>query len=144
MKSLRTECVLPYPVDMVWEVISDTEKHALWNPQIVSIKGECNKGSSLSVCVRSPVGGGLPFRFKASVKDLDSGKKLAWTGGVPGILTGYHYWELTDLGDQTRLVQGEVFTGLFTSVLSQKRIDSMLPSYESANTGLHNYLKKQF
>ncbi|MCK6255615.1 SRPBCC domain-containing protein [Fictibacillus sp. KIGAM418] len=141
MKELLTEYLLPYPMEAVWKVIADTGTHSFWNPQIVSIKGECRKGNRLSVRVKSPIGKGIPFRFQAKVLDFEPNRKLAWTGGVPGILTGYHYWELTDFGDRTKVVQGERFNGLFTAFLSTKRMKAMRPAYESANSGLESYLK---
>ncbi|MDN4075111.1 MULTISPECIES: SRPBCC domain-containing protein [Fictibacillus] len=142
MKELITECLLPYPIEAVWSVIADTKTHSLWNPQIVSVNGECRIGSCLSVRVKSPIGHGIPFRFKAKVLDFEPNRKLAWTGGISGFLTGYHYWELTDLGDMTKVVQGERFNGLFTAFLSTKRMEAMRPAYESANSGLESFLKR--
>lgn len=143
MKELKTECYLPYTKEKIWSVISNTETHRLWNPQIVAIKGRCQKDGSLKVKVKSPVGKGIPFSFKAKIMDLEVNRKLAWTGGVPGILTGYHYWELSESEGQTKVIQGERFTGLFATFLSIKRIELMRPAYESANVGLEDFLNKE-
>jgi hypothetical protein len=142
MKELVTELIIPAKPDDVWDVLTNIATFPDWNPQIFKIKGKFELGKSITAHVYAPDGSGKRYAFKGKVTDFEKGKKLAWKGGVPGILSGYHYWELVDLGTETKVIQGEKFYGIFTIFLSQARVDSMKTSYEEANVGLKEYVLK--
>ncbi|MBO9128562.1 SRPBCC domain-containing protein [Bacillus sp. 165] len=142
MKELITEIIIPAKVEDVWAVLIDAANVPEWNPQIFKITGRFGLNEKITGHVYAPNGSGKRFAFKGKVTDFEKGKKLAWKGGVPGVLYGYHYWELIDLGTETKVIHGEQFYGVFTFLISEARLNMMKPFYEDANTALREYLLK--
>lgn len=122
--------------ERVWQVLTDYDRHTVWNPFIRSIKGEKYAGGKLTVYLGPK--GGNSMTFKPDILCFEENKELRWKGklGVRGIFDGEHYFLLHDLGNgHTRFTQGEKFSGLLIpflgKVLSKTRLH-----FESMNEAL--------
>lgn len=140
MKEIRTEIVIKATPAEIWEVLTDFDSYPEWNPQIVRFDGRPMTDETFRLRVYSPDGSGRQMGLKAKIVDVEVEKKLSWQGGITGIFSGYHYWELNDLGAETKVIQGEKFYGPLSFVLSQKRLKNMSGSYEAASRGLEKYI----
>lgn len=95
----------------VWEVLTDFDSYAEWNPFIIESAGEPVAGSTLRNTLRN---GGTELQFEPTITVADEGKELRWLGRflIPGIVDGEHYFLIEEVGpSQVRVVHGENFRG---------------------------------
>ena len=107
------------PTSRVWAVLTDFVRMPSWNPFIKSITGNLAEGAQLSVLIAPPGKSGM--RFKPTVLSVRPEREFRWLGHLlnPGIFDGEHYFLLDPIGEsQTRLSQGEKFSGLLVGLLS--------------------------
>lgn len=135
MVKLETEIDIAAPPSRVWQILTDFESFPEWNP-LLQIMGKPELGAKLKVKVNAPDGSGSQYNFQAKVVDFEPDKLLAWKGGVPGILSGYHYWRISPSGDGIRLIHGEDFYGLYVWIKGYQHIMSFRPNYEAANEAI--------
>jgi len=118
-REIETTVEIGAPVARVWALLTDFAGMPSWNPFITSITGSLAKGSVLSVRIAPP--GKSAMRFKPTIMALRTERELRWLGRllVPGLFDGEHYFLLEPIGEsQTRLIQGERFSGLLVGVLA--------------------------
>ncbi len=111
-KQITTEVLLPAAPEEVWAVLVDTERYADWNPFIIKSEGEIREGATIKNTVRPEPGSEMTFQPKILVARPN--EELRWKGRVfvPGIFDGEHYFLLEPDSDQTRMTQGENFSGV--------------------------------
>lgn len=141
MKRIETDIIISSKVEDVWKAIMDVSSYHKWNPQIVNINGEIELNGNINVEVYSPDNSGLQYSFDAKLVDFKLNKILAWEGGTEGILYGYHYWVLEDLGDTTRLVHGEDMRGTYIDSITLDEFNLLKPAYEKFNRNLKQYIE---
>ncbi|MDX3658288.1 SRPBCC domain-containing protein [Streptomyces sp. ID05-26A] len=113
---VRTELVIPAPIDDVWRVLVDFAGYAVWNPVM-----EYTQVDGLHTKVRAAKGTPFERDFDGEIMSM---KPYALTsqGGDPETFFGRHRWELSESGSGTRLVNAETFTGTMAAdVLAQTR-----------------------
>jgi hypothetical protein len=101
------------PAATVWNILTELDQFAAWNPFIRNARGKLEPGGS--VHVRVETGLGIPMRFTAKVLDFSAGRELHWRGhvGARFIACGEHWFELVPLGpDRVRFRQREQFSGI--------------------------------
>lgn len=140
MKKIVTEVFIPAKPDEIWQVLTDAESHPEWNTQMISINGRLAPGERPRIRVNAPIGKTFSFGFKGKIVSFDKGRRLAWEGGIPGVLNGQHYWELMPEENGTRVVHGEKFTGVFSPFMTSNLLKKMKHSYEESNIGLKKYM----
>lgn len=106
-RTVHTETVLDADPEAVWAAITDLEGYARWNPVMTQVRGKVSLGERVDV--RLQVGVSVELRCRIDV--LEPGRRLRWTGGVPGLIRGSHYFECHAEQGGTRFVHGETFTG---------------------------------
>lgn len=109
---LRAEIEIEAKPELVWQVLTDTERLHEWNPFITNIEGPLVQGSSIRVYVSLP--GGADRRIKARVALADPGVELRMTAsfGLDWLLRGEHFAQLIELDEErTRVVHGQDFSG---------------------------------
>ena len=136
MIKLETETILPAAPERVWDILTDFESYPEWNPMVLEVAGNSQIGAKLKLKVSAPDSSGNTYSFKAKIVNFQLGKILAWKGGVPGILSGFHYWKLSSCDCGTRLVHGEDFFGLYIWLMDRKHTISLKPAYEAMNLAL--------
>lgn len=135
MKSIRTEHVIDASPERVFAVLANFGGWNTWNTVIPKIRGEARVGSPVKFRIVIP--GLPPLSLAAKVTSVEPNRRLAWTGGVRGVLVGEHYFELSPLGDgKTRLVHGEDFTGALSRLLIDRVVAKIDAAYDSANRAL--------
>jgi len=135
---LETETHIALPPSQVWHVLTDFETFPEWNP-LFEVIGKPELDSKLTVKVNAPDGSGTQYEFWASIVDFEPGKRLAWKGGPPGLISGCHYWHLSTSQNGTHLVHGEDFYGLYVWAKGVQYIRSFRSSYEEMNEALAKY-----
>lgn len=66
--------------EKVWEVLTDFDRWAEWNPSIPSIEGEPSIGSTVALTLAMP--GRPAAKVKAKLTQVDPGRCLAWDGNI--------------------------------------------------------------
>lgn len=135
MKELKTEIIIDAPRATVWQVLTQFSAYAAWNPFIVSIKGELVPGASLQT---SMVQKGKKHHFTPVITHVKPGEQLEWLGKLPlGLFKGNHYFHLTSLtATQTRLLHGERFSGLLSTIILGKIGEDTLQGFTQMNQAL--------
>ncbi len=135
-RDLRTVIDINAPPTRVWEVLSDTEGYAEWNPMVRALtcpKGLfCGAPVSLHLHVR---GLSLP-PIPAKISRFDIGRVLAWKGGIPGLQTGEHYFIVEQRGAHSRLIHGERWAGVAVAPTLTVLAPTLFASYRQLNAAL--------
>ena len=104
----------------VWAVLTDLESWSEWNPHIFQAKGNPAVGEKLDLTMwqGEPDSSALKNktqRFKPTVVTSVENSQLAWEGrlaGVPGLFTGRHSFELSEVPGGTKLIHSEDLSGI--------------------------------
>ncbi|MEX2588611.1 MAG: SRPBCC domain-containing protein [Chitinophagales bacterium] len=138
MKSIEEAISINASVEKVWEIFTDFENHKAWNPFIVYIKGQPEKGAQLEIKVKSAEGKSTSFKTKInSIKEKEA---LSWKGhaGFKSMLEAEHCFQFAAQDDGTTLfTQSETFEGLLTAV-----IDSEIKETKEGFKEMNKALKK--
>lgn len=118
--NITTEIVINAPAERVWDILSNFSAYEHWNPFIVKIEGQLQKGAKLKTTLQN---GKDTISFKPEIQSIIPGKYFSWKGQLflPGIFDGHHYFEIQPLNEvQIKLIHGENFSGLLASVIFKK------------------------
>lgn len=128
-------------VDKAWKALVDFQSWKQWNSFIPIVNGELKVGNKMMIKVKSP--GLKEMRFKPTVFEIDSGKKLIWGGGA--LLIGYkgiHEFIIEYIDDNSiRFRQIEKFQGPIVLFMN-KMINKTAVGYVNMNEEFKNYLEK--
>jgi hypothetical protein len=139
MFTLETSLTFSCPPDRVWQALVDTPQYKQWNPlirQFAAPQGLApGKPAHLSVRLW-----GVGLRFRVTLLEVRHTHRLAWRGGVHGLLTGEHEFLLYAEANGTRLVHREVFRGLLSRFIPRHVQVSLEQQYAMMDHALHRYL----
>lgn len=119
-KVIRTEIVIRASKEVVWKILTDTNKYKEWNPFIISMEGEIKSGSTL---INKMKNGDGTMKFKPKVLKVVPFEYFEWLGSlfIPGLFDGRHYFKIEDAGEgYVKLLHGETFSGIFSSYILRK------------------------
>lgn len=123
MKILRTEIEIQAAPERVWQILTDLDKYAEWNPFITCAVGKAEMGGKVDITVpdrkRSMV-------LHCTVMKVVPNQELIWTYHVmrPWVFRGEHRFLLEPGEDgAVRFVDQEIFHGLAVP-LDAKEIDT--------------------
>ncbi len=134
---LHTEITIDAPPDTVWQVLSDLDRYADWNPFITSAAGDLAVGKRLTNRLQPP--GGKAMTFKPTITEIIPGQSLEWLGrlGIAGVFDGRHRFELTGTPDGgTRMVHSEHFSGVLVPFLRRSLDKQTKQGFEEMNASL--------
>ena len=118
MREEQTEIVINASPEKVWDILTDLDAFADWNPFAQRASGKVEVGQRLNVYLKPPNGMGMTV--KPSVKMAEPAKEFRWLGRflIPGVFDGEHYFRLepADNGG-TRFVHGEKFRGILVPLM---------------------------
>lgn len=127
---VRTELVIPAPVDDVWRVLVDFAGYASWNPVM-----EYTQVDGVKTKVKAAKGTPFERDFEGELVSVEP-YVISSQGGDPETFFGRHRWELTEIDGGTRLVNVESFTGTMAAgVLAQTR-DVLVAEFDAFNQAL--------
>lgn len=111
-KSVHHEIIVDAPPAKVWQVISDTESYAEWNPVMLSVDATPTLGAKVTYKYQQEPG--KVYDIPVTVKAMDAEKLLNQAGGMPGILTYNHRYELVAMnnGESTKVIIHEDYRGI--------------------------------
>jgi hypothetical protein len=124
------------PPAAVWNVLTETDAYADWNPFVRRLAGELRPGAKLVVEIAPP--NARPMTFKPTVLAAEAGRELRWLGRflVAGLFDGEHSFTLEPLaGGRTRLTQAERFSGLLVRPF-RGTLDKTERGFEEMNLAL--------
>lgn len=82
------------------------------------------------------------FWMSVPVKVLkcDINDELRWQGGIPGVITGSHFFQIERLSDQQcKLVQCETFSGLLAPLMTPLLKPALMRLYLGMNNEIKQY-----
>lgn len=134
-KSVRAELVIPAQPEQVWSVITDPTSYPDWNPILVAIDGKFVEGQKLLVEMKNPDGSSTDVT--ATVRKMDSNKRLNQVGGIPGVLTFDHTWTLEAVEGGTRVTQFEEYRGIGVLFWDPSPVEA---AYKQGNLNLRDQI----
>lgn len=137
MKSIVTEVHIAAPAERVWQILTDLDRYAEWNPLIREASGAVVQGRFITLDIQPE---GLARR-RAAVELLrvDPYRELRWLGRllVSGVLNGDHSFLMQPLSAQSvRVVQKEDFSGLLVPFVAPMLVPKMTAAFEQMNQAL--------
>lgn len=127
---VRTELVIPAPIDDVWRVLLDFAGYAQWNPVM-----EYTQVDGVHTKVKAAKGTPFERDFDGEITSMEP-HVLTSQGGDPEMFFGRHRWELREVDGGTRLVNVESFTGTMAAdVLAQTR-EVLVAEFDAFNQAL--------
>jgi len=139
-RTVYTEAELDAPVDVVWGVWSDLEHHSTWNPVMTRIRGKAELDAEVKVGFRA----GVMMVVRCVVDSHEPGRRLSWTGGARGVLSGHHYFECHPLPEgRTHIIHGETFSGLLVPLLWPVLGPQLKKNYRAMNNALAKHVQLQ-
>ena len=136
-KSIHTELPIDASPERVWSVIVDTEHYPEWNPYHVRVRGELREGETLEVEIEKPNGNHVSL--EPEVLRVRENQELTWGGGVPGLFTGEHVFEILPREGGVLFVQREEFRGLFVLFAE---LDTIEEGYDLMNQALKRRIEQ--
>ncbi len=130
-KVVHTEIVVPAPAEAVWGVLTDPAGYAEWNPIFVRVEGEFREGAEMHYRMRDHTGKESDVTSK--VVRFAEQQLLNQFGGLRGILTFDHTWQLEPVEGGTRIIQHEEYRGVGVWFWDASWVK---PMYQRANEAL--------
>jgi len=115
-KEIKTSILIKATPEKVWNILTDFENYASWNPFIKSIKGEVAVGKTIDVAIEG-------MQFKPKVLVFEKNKELRWLGKLllPGIFDGEHLFQIEDhKNGSITFHHNEKFKGILVGLFSKK------------------------
>jgi hypothetical protein len=142
LRQIRTQRDIPASTESIWAVLADFRRYAEWNTLNIWADGQALLGERVPMrFVDSGGGKGQVIAQTVIITGLQEGRYLEWTGHIPLLFTGRHFFELTPLAYGTRLVHGEDMSGLIPATFSNKRIGRQRAAYEQLNRALEDRVR---
>lgn len=141
---IKTQIDINAPAELVWDVLTDFERHPDWNPLIREIRGEVHEGARLYVRLGPP--DGKPMTFKPVVIRAEPKRTFVWRGKLLAswLFQGEHRFRLEPLGEgRTRFHHGEAFGGMLVPLLKKTLDTDMRSGFEQMNEALRTEVEKR-
>jgi hypothetical protein len=117
MRTIEHAVDIHAPAATVWQLLTDTQRYAEWNPFMPRLSGRFAAGERLTLTVRP---GRRTMTFRPTVLAVEDGGLIRWRGRLwmPGLFDGEHELRLEPMPDGgTRFVQREIFSGLLVALM---------------------------
>jgi hypothetical protein len=134
---LHTRIEIDAAPEAVWQVLTDLDRYADWNPYIVSSEGRAEVGERLKNRMQPP--GGRGMTFKPTVTAAEQGASFEWLGrlGLPGVFDGRHRFDLApNENGGTVLTQSEQFDGILVRLMRTSLDTATMAGFEAMNAAL--------
>ena len=133
---LHTEIDIDATPEVVWQVLTDLDRWAGWNPFITSSVGTAEVGETLVNRMEPP--GGKAITFKPQVTVVEDGKTFEWLGtlGFSGVFDGRHRFDIEASPTGTKLIQSESFDGALVRFMRKSLDTQTKAGFEAMNAAL--------
>ncbi len=144
-RQIETRVTIEAPASEVWAVFAQQDAFQDWNPFIKDMAGSMEVGETLSVSLQA--GDNNPMTFEPVVLASEPGKEFRWKGKLlyPGIFDGEHYFLFEEIDStQTRFIQGEEFSGVFSGIISALVLKDTEAGFEAMNQALKERVEARY
>ena len=126
---VRATVEVAAPIQVVWEVLTDTACWSEWSTLVSFEGGRLGLGERIALRLHPPGGGG--YAFRPTITALDPPHRLEWLGrtGLPGLFDGRHRSGLEETPGGTILTNAERYSGLLSPLMAR------LPQMRGAQAG---------
>ena len=142
MKKIETEILINANKNQVWKALMSHQSYEIWNPFKKSIKGSPIEGNQIEVTME--IEGRKPMAFKPEVLINKIQSEFRWKGKmfVKGLFDGEHYFKLEESKNGTKLIHGEIFSGMLAGVVLKSIEENTLKGFQAMNEALKNLIEK--
>jgi hypothetical protein len=136
MKEYHTSIIIDSSLTTVWKELTNFKDYPQWNPIVGKLEGEMKVGSKISTFIVP-----LNKTYFPTLLCYKQNSELVWQGtqGAKFLMAGKHYYKLKSISEnQTELLHGEYFTGIFAYFIPSSLLQKMKTVFEQ-----HNILIKQ-
>lgn len=135
MKEILTEIDICASRYKVWQILTDFEKYAEWNPFIRRIEGSPVEGAKIRILVTTP--SGVERKYSPKVTRYINEREMRWVGKIPGLFSGEHIFVIENVrDDKVHLVHREVFGGLLATFFRERLDADVRMGFEEMNMAL--------
>lgn len=141
MKEYHTKIEIEASPQRVWEVLTDVESYAEWNPLVSKITGNLSEGGMIQTTIVP-----LNNTFSAKLLSFKENKEIIWQGKrvATFLLAGKHYYRLEMRRENlTILEHGEYFTGMLSYFISNKLLKKMENAFVEHNLALKKRIEHE-
>lgn len=142
MNRIHTEIAIAAPAPTVWEIISDLDGWAAWNP-VMKASGTLAAGERLHITLSAP--GGKSVSFDPVVVLFEEGREFRWRSRKPfGLLDAEHGFRIVPEGsDQCSFEQFELFGGMLGRPIFSRLSRELDIGFEAMNRMLRREAEKR-
>jgi hypothetical protein len=140
MAEYRTTFRVAATAEDVWGVLVDFDRWHEWNPSVPALSGEAQQGSTVRMILAMP--GRPSAKVKATLTEVEPGRRLCWHGNVGGdwLFAGTREFNLDPAPDGSVLVtHAEIVTGLLVPLFRAV----MGPAIQQHHDGLNEALNRR-
>ena len=142
MNRIHTEIAIGAPALIVWEVISDLDGWAAWNP-VMKASGTLAPGERLHIALSAP--GGKAMSFDPVVVLFEEGREFRWRSRrLFGLFDAEHGFRIVPEGsDRCRFAQFEVFGGIVGRAIFSRQSKTLDIGFVAMNRMLKREAEKR-
>lgn len=123
----------------VWNVLTDLDKHAEWNPLIYHAKGEVKLRQTVKVSARTS---SRDMNYRCLVVRVEPNQEFQWNWHVvfPFLVKGEHIFRIEPINESSvRFINREIFKGILIPFLKKE----LLTSGKDAMVAMDKALKER-
>jgi uncharacterized protein YndB with AHSA1/START domain len=129
MTEYSTMVVIDAPPERVWEILTDANGYADWNPEIIGVEGRMALGERIVARVR--LGDGALRRVQLRVTRFEPPSRMEWVGGIPlGFFVGRRTFTITPSAGRSEFRLHLKMSGLLSPLIS-KSVGDRQPEVDS-------------
>ncbi len=137
-KSVHHEIIINASPEKVWEVLTDTEGYANWNPVMKLLEGEVKEGNKVKYQFIQDSDN--ISEIGATVVQIRPNEVLNQKGGIPLVLTYNHKYLLESAGNSTTVTIHEDYRGIFVNFWNPKPVEE---AYKRLNIALKEQVEQE-
>lgn len=137
MAAVHSEIDIAAEPARVWELLSQLDGYADWNPSIAGLRGTLAEGERLWLRARMP--GGIELGLRPVLTRLEPRRQLAWSAHLLSdrFFSAEHRFSIEPLPSGfTRFTQHETFDGWFAPIFALLFASRLQRAYGDANARL--------
>jgi hypothetical protein len=132
LRSYEASATINASPEVIWAILTDAPGYTTWDSGVVGVEGRIARGEKLKVTSEAN-----PKRaFGVQVTELQPGRAMTWSGGMPlGLFKGVRRFTLTPGDDATGFTMREEYTGPLLPLI-WKSMPDLQPSFDKFVAGL--------
>lgn len=133
MPAFETYVEINASAETVWQLISDPQKIASWNPMVKNLVGKIAVGEAITLQ-------GDSGELHATVQEIKAGQKIVWGGNSP--MPGVKFLRTQTLEriapGRVRYTNREELTSLLAALMFPLAKSSLVETYRKINSAIKN------